>query len=123
MSRGMAIDYRIVPGRFPNPVVSVAVCYIAVDAAAGGLTTGWWAVVLECFSSHPLMVILGRVPYVLNARNEEYNTVFYSYLPGFVNTFTLNMYVSCRIQGSPGGIRYSNSCGCATGIREYLFNT
>jgi len=35
--------------------VSVGVCYTAVDAAAGGLTTGWWAVVLECFSSHPLL--------------------------------------------------------------------
>jgi len=42
-----AIDYRTVPGSFPNPVVSVGVCYTAVDAAAGGLTTGWWAVVLE----------------------------------------------------------------------------
>jgi len=29
-------------------------CYTTVDAAAGGLTTGWWAVVLECFSSHLL---------------------------------------------------------------------
>ena len=33
------VDYRIVPGSFPNPVVSVGVCYTAVDAAAGGLTT------------------------------------------------------------------------------------
>jgi len=48
-----AIDYRI-PRSFPNPVVSVGVCYTAVDAAAGGLTTGWWAFVLECFSSHLL---------------------------------------------------------------------
>jgi len=52
----MPIDYRIVPGSFPNPVVSVGVCYTAVDAAPGGVTTGWWAVVLECFSSHPLML-------------------------------------------------------------------
>jgi len=37
-----------------NPVVSIGVCYTAVDAAAGGLTSGWWAVVLECFSSHPV---------------------------------------------------------------------
>jgi len=51
----VCIDYRIVPGSFPNPVVSVGVCYTAVDAAAGGLTTGWWAVVLECFSSNPLV--------------------------------------------------------------------
>jgi len=52
----VAIDYRIVPrGFIPDPVVSVGVCYTAVDAAAGGLTTGWWAVVLECFSSHPLV--------------------------------------------------------------------
>jgi len=35
-----AIDYRIVPGSFPNPVVSVGLCYTAVDAVAGGLTTG-----------------------------------------------------------------------------------
>jgi len=39
-----------------HPVVSVGVCYTAVDAAAGGLTTGWWAVVLECFSSHLLQM-------------------------------------------------------------------
>jgi len=32
-------------------------------------------------------------PYVLNTRNEETNTAFYSYLSCFVNTFTLNMYV------------------------------
>jgi len=44
-------DKRTVPGSFPNPVVSVGVCDTAVDAAAGGLTTGWLAVVLECFSS------------------------------------------------------------------------
>jgi len=53
------IDYRIVPGGFLNPVVSVGVCYTAVDAAAGGLTTEWWAVVLECFSSHPLPLPTG----------------------------------------------------------------
>jgi len=34
--------------------VLVGVCYTAVDTAAGGLTTGWWALVLECFSSHLL---------------------------------------------------------------------
>jgi len=51
---GGSIDCRIVPGSCPNPVVPVGVCYIAVDAAAGGLTTGLWTVVLECFSSHPL---------------------------------------------------------------------
>ena len=50
-----AIDYRIVPGSFPNPVVSVRVCAtLSWDAAAGGLTAGWWAIVLKCFSSHPL---------------------------------------------------------------------
>jgi len=27
------------------------------------------------------------------------------------------------MQGAPGGIRYSYSCGCVPGIREYLFNT
>ena len=54
LSGSSSIDYRIVSGSFFNPVVSVGVCYTAVNAAAGGLTTGWWAVVLECFSSHPL---------------------------------------------------------------------
>jgi len=32
--------------------------------------------------------------YVLNTRNEEKNMIFYSYLACFVNTFTLNIYVS-----------------------------
>jgi len=31
---------------------------------------------------------------MLNTRNEEHNKGFYSYLACFVNTFTLNMYVS-----------------------------
>jgi len=52
-----SMDYRIVPGSFPNPVVSVGVCYTAVDAVAGGLTTGWWAVVLKCFSSHLMLYL------------------------------------------------------------------
>ena len=52
-----SIDYRIVPGSFPNPAVSVGVCYTAVDAAAGGLITGRWAVVWEC-SSHPLKLVV-----------------------------------------------------------------
>jgi len=30
------------------------VCDSAVETTAGGLTTGWWAVLWECFSSHPL---------------------------------------------------------------------
>jgi len=58
------IDYRIVPGSFPNSVVSVGVCYTAVDAAAGGSTTGWWAVVLECVSSHPLTPLLAPGNYL-----------------------------------------------------------
>ena len=49
-------DHWIFPGSFSNPVVSVGVRDTAVVAAAGGLTTGWWDVVLECFSSHPLRV-------------------------------------------------------------------
>ena len=31
---------------------------------------------------------------MLNTRNEENNTVFYSYLAHFVNTVTLNVYIS-----------------------------
>ena len=31
------------------------------------------------------------------------------------------IYIVYRV--STGGIRHSYSCGCATGIREYLFNT
>ena len=83
-----------------------------------------------------------RGPYVLNPRSAEENTVFYSYLAYFVNTLTVNKFPvrvcscplciihrlsictgSCYIQGSPGGIRYSYSCGCVTKIREYVFNT
>jgi len=56
----VAIYHRIVPGSFPNPAVSFGVCYSAVDAAAGGLTTGWWDVVLECLSSHPLVVCMDK---------------------------------------------------------------
>jgi len=36
---------------------------------------------------------------MLNTRNEERNAVFYSYLACFVNTFTLNMYVSMSYTG------------------------
>jgi len=38
-------------------------------------------------------------PYMLNARNAVKNTVFYSYLAWFVNTFTLNMCVSMSYIG------------------------
>jgi len=31
------------------------VCDTAVETTAGGLTRGWWAVVWECFASHPLL--------------------------------------------------------------------
>jgi len=38
--------------------------------------------------------------YMLNACNKEKNTVFYSCLACFANTYTLNMYVSIRcLQG------------------------
>jgi len=33
----------------------------------------------------------------------------------------VRIYVMDRVE--TGGIRHSHSCGCATGIREYLFNT
>jgi len=36
---------------------------------------------------------------MLNTRNEETNLVFYSYLACFVNTFTLNMYISMPYAG------------------------
>jgi len=36
----VSIDCRIVPGSFPNPVVSVGVCYTAVDVAVGMLDHG-----------------------------------------------------------------------------------
>jgi len=39
------------------------------------------------------------VAHMLSTRNEEINTVFYSYLPCFVNAFTLNMYVSMAYTG------------------------
>ena len=37
---------------------------------------------------------------MLNTRNEETNTVFYSYFACFVSAFTLNMYVSMPYTGS-----------------------
>jgi len=65
-----------------------------------------------------------RAAYMLNTRNEETNTVFYSYLACFVNTFTLNMYVSMAYTGcTRRNTVYSYSCGCVAGIRESLFNT
>jgi len=36
---------------------------------------------------------------MLNTRNEEKNTAVYSYLACFVNTFSLNMYVSMPFTG------------------------
>jgi len=42
----------------------------------------------------------GLVPYMLNTRNEETNTVFDSDLACFVNTFALNMHVSMSYTGS-----------------------
>ena len=36
---------------------------------------------------------------MLNTRNDEENTVFYLWLACFVNTFTLNMYVSMPYTG------------------------
>jgi len=41
----------------------------------------------------------GLGAYMLNTRSEEKNTVFYSYLACFVNTCTLNMYVSMSYTG------------------------
>jgi len=35
-------------------------CDTAVETTAGGLATGWWAAVWECFSSHPLAVRLNQ---------------------------------------------------------------
>ena len=54
-----------------------------------------------------------RGAYMLNTRNEENLTVFYSYVACFVNTFTLNMYVFMSYIGAveavaqvyPGGDR------------------
>jgi len=37
---------------------------------------------------------------MLNTRNEEKNTGFYSYVACFLNTFSLNMYVSMSYTGS-----------------------
>ena len=38
-------------------------------------------------------------PYMLNTRNEETNTVFYSDLAGFVRALSLNMYVPMPYTG------------------------
>ena len=79
-----AIDYRIIPGSFSNPVVSVGVCHTAVDAAAGGLTTGWWAVVLECFSLHSwwsyIHLSIYTYPYLYMDRSIDRSMSVYFYL-------------------------------------------
>jgi len=46
-----------------------------------------------------LYTCIGRGSYMLNTRNEENNTIFYSYLAYFVNTFTLNIYVFMAYTG------------------------
>jgi len=43
--------------------------------------------------------VTGPAAYMLNTRNEENNTVFYSYLACFVNTFSLKIYVSMSYPG------------------------
>ena len=48
----------------------------------------------RCATFDRCEVPLGSQTYILNTRNEENNTVFYSDSAYFVNTFTLNMYVS-----------------------------
>jgi len=53
----------------------------------------------------------GLSAYMLNTRNEEKNTVFYSYLACFVNTFSWNMYVSMSYTGFTRRNMVSNSCG------------
>ena len=42
---------------------------------------------------------VGGYPRMLNTRREGYNSVSYSYLDCFVNTFSLNMYVSISYTG------------------------
>jgi len=41
----------------------------------------------------------GSPSYMLNTQNEEKNTVFRLYLACFVNTFSLNIYVSMSYTG------------------------
>ena len=59
-----------------------------------------------------------RVEYA--ERGKEYGILFMFSL--FRECPSIDKY-PCHIQGQPGGIHYSYSCRCATGIREYLFNT
>jgi len=40
-----------------------------------------------------------HTPYMLNTRAEEYYTVFYSYVACFMNTSTLNVYISMPYAG------------------------
>ena len=58
---------------------------------------------------------------MLNTRRVEDSMVFYSYVACFMNTVTLNMYISMSYVGFT--LRYSYPCDCVPGIREYLFNT
>ena len=43
-----SIDYRIVPGSFPNPVVSVGVCYTAVGRCRRRLDNGMVGFCVGC---------------------------------------------------------------------------
>ena len=63
-------------------------------------------------------------PYMLNTRNDEKNTVFCSFFSLFCEYIRLEYErIHVTYRGNQAEYRNSYSCGCATGIREYLFNT
>jgi len=60
---------------------------------------------------------------MLNTRSEEENTGFYLYVACFLNTLTWKMYGFLSYTGLTRRNTFLYSCGRATRIREYVFNT
>ena len=72
-------------------------CDTALETTAGGLTTGWWAVVWECFSSHPL-TFTRRAPTLDTHRPSTFTNLRRALIS---NTFILAGHLAAR----PGSAR------------------
>ena len=61
-----------------------------------------------------------RIEYAV--RGNEHGILFiFSQLGEYIQAEYVRIHVI--LQASTGGTQYSYSCGCASGIREYVFNT
>jgi len=76
-------------------VVSCVVCSCCVFVCVTCFSSFTYSFQLSIHTatrSHTLPLLVTPLPYMLNTRNVQKNTVSYSHLACFVNTLTLNMY-------------------------------